>query len=66
MVYACSMDEKKKWDSLIAWRHDRKWSQEALAYKLGVSVGTIHRWETGKRKASHLGLAELRRIGFKS
>ncbi len=30
------------------------WSQERLARELGVSVGTVHRWESGKVQPSRL------------
>ncbi len=34
-------------------------SQEALAHKLGVSVQSVHRWETGRRIPQDAVLAKL-------
>ena len=33
---------------LVALRRRHGWSQEKLAYTLGVARSTINRWETGK------------------
>jgi DNA-binding transcriptional regulator YiaG len=38
------------------------WTAEELAYKLGVSVGTVSRWETGKCKPSRLARARLKEV----
>jgi DNA-binding transcriptional regulator YiaG len=38
-------------------------SQEHFAHKLGVSVGTVCRWEGGKVKPSPLALEKLKEVG---
>lgn len=37
-------------------------SQERFGQLLGVTWGTIQRWETGKFKPSHLALEKLKQI----
>ncbi|MFC1913758.1 multiprotein-bridging factor 1 family protein [Chloroflexota bacterium] len=42
---------------------DRKgWSQENLARHLGVSLHTVHRWETGKTIPSPLAMEKLQKV----
>lgn len=41
-------------------------SQEKFAYKLGVSVPTVSRWERGKYKPSQLGEYRLNRLNRRS
>lgn len=38
-------------------------TQEAFAYKLGVSVQTITKWETGKHKPSNLAIQKIKQFG---
>lgn len=37
-------------------------SQQAFAERLGVSIQSVHCWETGKRKPSRLALKVLDRL----
>ena len=42
---------------------DRKgWSQENLARHIGVSLHTVHRWETGKTIPSPLAMEKLQAV----
>ena len=43
-------------------RKQMGWTAEELAYKLGVSVGTVSRWETGRCKPSRLARTRLREV----
>jgi len=38
-------------------------TQEAFAYRLGVSVQTITKWETGKHKPSNLAVQKIKQFG---
>lgn len=49
-------------DEIRQLREDRGLSQQDFATKLGVSVQTVHRWETGKSRPSRLALAKLREL----
>ena len=39
-------------DQLVARRHDKGWSQEALAAEIGCTNSLIHKWEQYKRVPS--------------
>ena len=41
-------------------RNIKGWSQEQLARNLGVSWGTVQRWESGKSKPSQLAMEKLK------
>jgi transcriptional regulator with XRE-family HTH domain len=43
-------------------RDQRKWSQEALAGKLGETANTISRWETGTYKPTAAHLEKLAKL----
>ena len=40
-------------------------SQETLAREIGVSVGTVNRWEAGKAKPIPIAKAALRKLARK-
>jgi transcriptional regulator with XRE-family HTH domain len=46
-------------DKLKYYRVGKGWSQELLARRLGVSLNTVQRWESGKTKPSPLALDKL-------
>ena len=39
-------------------------TQEHLAHRLHVTVGTVSRWENGKNKPSPMAVRQLARMGF--
>ncbi len=48
--------------NIKAIRHKLGLSQEALAHLLGVSFGTISRWERGKAKPSPLATEKIKTL----
>jgi putative transcriptional regulator len=44
---------------IIVIRKARGWSQEQLARRIGISLRTLCRWESGKTNPSALGLYRL-------
>jgi len=40
-------------------RRDLKMTQEELAHELGITVGTVNRWENGRFRPSKLARATL-------
>jgi putative transcriptional regulator len=42
-----------------ALRHELKMTQEELAHELGITVGTVNRWENGRFRPSKLARATL-------
>jgi len=38
------------------------WSQEQLARKIGVSLNTVQRWESGKTRPSPLAMEKLQEL----
>ncbi|MFC1847565.1 multiprotein-bridging factor 1 family protein [Chloroflexota bacterium] len=49
-------------DKIRDCRYRKGWSQENLARHLGVSVHTVHRWETGKTIPSPLAMEKLQKV----
>ena len=48
---------------LKSYRRERGWSQQDLAQAVGVSVGTIYKFEAGRtRRLSRLAEAAVRRV----
>ncbi len=43
-------------------RLSRRWSQEDLARRLGVSLSTVHRWETRGARPTRLGRSALEKL----
>jgi len=46
-------------DKIKHSRHIKGWSQEKLARKIGVSLNTVQRWESGKTRPSPLAMEKL-------
>jgi transcriptional regulator with XRE-family HTH domain len=46
-------------ERLRAYRKTRRWTLVRMAKKLGVSIGSLHSYETGKRKPSFLSAARM-------
>lgn len=42
-----------------ALRHELKMTQEELAHELGITVGTVNRWENGRFRPSKLARTTL-------
>ena len=42
-----------------ALRHELKMTQEEFAHELGITVGTVNRWENGRFRPSKLARATL-------
>jgi putative transcriptional regulator len=40
-------------------RHELKMTQEEFAHELGITVGTVNRWENGRFRPSKLARATL-------
>ena len=49
-------------DKIKECRNLKGWSQENLARHLGVSLQTVHRWETGRTIPSPLAMEKLQEI----
>ncbi|MFC1918534.1 multiprotein-bridging factor 1 family protein [Chloroflexota bacterium] len=49
-------------DKIRDCRDCKGWSQENLARRLGVSLNTVHRWETGKTIPSPLAMEKLQKV----
>jgi putative transcriptional regulator len=49
-------------EEIKALRERLGFTQEELAQKLGVSVRTVSRWETGDKSPSRLARAQLERL----
>ena len=47
---------------LRQWRVERDMAREELAYRVGVSVSTVYRWETGRVKPSRLAERRLKEL----
>ncbi len=46
-------------DFVRALRHELKMTQEEFAHELGITVGTVNRWENGRFRPSKLARATL-------
>ncbi|MFC2052655.1 multiprotein-bridging factor 1 family protein [Chloroflexota bacterium] len=49
-------------DKIKECRTRKRWSQEYLARKVGVSVHTVLRWEKGKTIPSPLAMDKLQKV----
>jgi len=49
-------------DKLKHCRGRKGWTQEQLARKIGVSLNTVQRWETGKTHPSPLAMEKLQEL----
>ena len=49
-------------DKIRSCRDRKGWSQENLARHIGVSLYTVHRWETGKTIPSPLAMEKLQEV----
>ena len=49
-------------DKLRYCRIRKGWTQEQLARNIGVSLNTVHRWESGKNRPSPLALEKLEEL----
>jgi|WetSurMetagenome_2_1015567.scaffolds.fasta_scaffold1223957_2 putative transcriptional regulator len=49
-------------DKIKKYRGHKGISQEQLAREIGVSLNTVHRWESGKTLPSPLAMSKLQEI----
>lgn len=59
MVDELTSERRLAGNRLKAFRADRGWKQADLAKRMGVSVGTINRWEKGKTGIEDTNLQKL-------
>ncbi|MFC2068033.1 multiprotein-bridging factor 1 family protein [Chloroflexota bacterium] len=49
-------------DKIRQCRDLKGWTQEQLARKVGVSLNTVQRWESGRTKPSQLAMEKLQEV----
>jgi len=45
-------------------RRRLRMTQEQFGHALGITVGTVSRWENGRNRPSPLAVAEIRRLAY--
>jgi len=51
-------------EMLVGYRQQAKLTQESLATKFKISLGTIKNWERGRTKPSKLFWKQIRKLSF--
>lgn len=66
MCYSFAMNSKRDWLEIKQLRAKLGYTQLQLALALGVSPGTVHRWESDKCNPSPLAMIRLSYLKLES